>query len=82
MTCRDALEFLADYLDGSLPFGRKLSLNLHLSLCRHCRNYLENYKKAIEASRNAYDDKELCEELPEDLVKAILTTREHLDRVD
>ena len=80
MTCRDALEFLADYLDGNLPLRRRLSLKLHLSLCSHCRDYLDNYKKAIQASRDALTDQALCEELPEDLVQAILATRKQLDR--
>ena len=82
MTCRDALEFLADYLDGSLPLRKRLSLDLHLSLCRHCRAYLDNYKKAIQASRDALSDQALCEELPEDLVRAILAKRKQVDRVD
>ena len=82
MTCRDALEFLADYLDGSLPLRKRLSLDLHLSLCRHCRAYLDNYKKAIQASRDVLTDQSLCEELPEDLIQAILARRKQLDRVD
>ena len=82
MTCRDALEFLADNLDGSLPLRQRLSLDIHLSLCRHCRDYLDNYQKAIQASRDAHTDQALCEELPEDLVQAILARRKQLDRVD
>jgi predicted anti-sigma-YlaC factor YlaD len=82
MTCRDALEFLADYLDGSLPLRKRLSLDLHLSLCRHCRDYLDNYKKAVQASREALTDQALCEDLPEDLVQAILAMRKQLYKVD
>ena len=77
MTCRDALEFLADYLDGSLPLGQRLSFALHLFLCRNCRDYLDGYRKTIEASRSVLADpaKLHCEPLPEELVQAILATR-------
>ena len=75
MNCHDVLEFLADYLDGNLPLWQRLSFGLHLSLCRPCRDYLESYRKTIQASRDALDDKVLCEELPEDLVQAILASR-------
>ena len=82
MTCRDALEFLADYLDGSLPLRQRLSLDFHLSLCSQCRDYLDNYRKTIQASRDALTDRALCEELPEELVQAILATRKQPHRVD
>ena len=82
MTCRDALEFLADYLDGSLPLRRRLSLDLHLSLCRHCRAYLDNYKKAVQASRDALTDQALCEDLPENLVQAILAMQKQPHKAD
>jgi len=82
MTCRDALEILADYLNGNLPWKHRLSLNLHLSLCRHCRDYLANYKKAVQSSRDAFNDEALCEDLPEDLVQAILSLRKQLHQVE
>jgi predicted anti-sigma-YlaC factor YlaD len=75
MTCREVLELLADYLDGSLPLRQRLSLDLHLSLCSHCRDYLNNYRQAIQASRDALAGQALCEELPEDLVQAVLAAR-------
>jgi anti-sigma factor RsiW len=82
MNCRDALEFLADYLDGNLPLKQQLSMRLHLSLCRHCRHYLDSYRKTISASRSAFPDSKSCEELPEDLVQAILATQKRGPRAD
>lgn len=75
MTCHDALEFLADHFDGSLTLQQRMPLHLHLTLCRHCRNYFDSYCKTIEESRQAYTDPSLNEELPEDVVQSILAMR-------
>ena len=84
MTCHDALQFLADYLDGSLPWRQRMSFGLHLCLCRHCRNYLDSYRKTIQASRTALSKpaESHCEDLPEELIQAILATRQHGPHID
>ncbi len=82
MTCRDALEFIPDYLDGSLSLRQRLSFDFHLFLCRHCRSYLDSYCKTIRASRDALADQVQCKELPEDLVHAILARQKQDRRVE
>ena len=84
MTCRDALEFLDDYIDGKLPFGQRISFGFHLCLCRNCRSYLDSYRKTIEASRSSgTETAELpLKEMPEELVQAILASRPHGPHVD
>ena len=79
MTCRDALAFLGDYLDAKLSWRQRLSFGLHLILCRQCRDYLDSYQKTIEASRTvlAFPAELPREQLPEDLIQAILSSRPH-----
>jgi anti-sigma factor RsiW len=47
MSCRELTELITEYLDGALPFGRKLQFQLHLGLCRHCRTYLRQLRKTV-----------------------------------
>ena len=84
MTCRDALDFLADYLDGSLPWRQRMSFDVHLCLCRNCRNYLEGYRKTIQATREVLSPPANvpCEPLPEEMIQAILASRPHGPNVD
>jgi predicted anti-sigma-YlaC factor YlaD len=77
MTCREVLEFLNEYLDGNLPLRQRLVFEVHLRLCRACRDYLDGYRKTIHASRTALrtQDRAIDQPLPDDLVKAILAAR-------
>lgn len=79
MTCRDALDFLADYLDGRLPLRQRISFGFHLFLCQNCRDYLDGYRKTIQVSRAAFAEptEALREPLPKELIQAILATRPH-----
>ena len=44
MTCRDAIDVLADYLDGTMPADLVAELNHHLADCAACRAYLATYR--------------------------------------
>lgn len=76
MTCRDALEILADYLDGRLTLAQQVAFRLHLGLCPDCRNYLDSYRQTVQATIAVRGDQAECESLPEDLVQAILAARQ------
>ncbi len=84
MTCHDALDFLDDYLDGKLPWGQRIAFGLHLGLCRPCRDYLDGYRKTIEASRKAMSEQAVtnCEQIPDEIVQAILAARSQVPRSD
>ena len=48
-TCRDViLEFLADYVDGTLDLESARALEEHLRACGACMTYLDTYRKASE----------------------------------
>ncbi len=50
LTCRDLVTLLTDYLEGRLPLGTRLRLDLHLLLCGHCRRYLRQTRLTIRAT--------------------------------
>ena len=45
MTCRDAIDVLADYLDQALPPEVANALERHLAGCEPCRAYLATYRR-------------------------------------
>lgn len=77
MTCREVAEFLMDYLDGALPAESIGTFERHLAICRECRDYLSSYQQTIAASRASHvqDETPCNEQLPKDLIKAILASR-------
>ena len=78
MTCRELADFILDYFEGELPGDVKSAFDEHLSLCPNCVNYLTTYKATVDLSRRAFeaDDADLFLRMPEELVRAILHSRE------
>ena len=80
LTCRDVADFLMEYLDGSLPFLRRVSFRFHILLCPACRRYLAQYRETVRLGQDAFCDEDpdapAPEEVPDRLVKAILDSRE------
>jgi len=76
ITCRQFENFIVDYLDGGLTTHERRVFELHLRICRECREYLAAYKASMEAAKLglASDLSALPEDAPEDLVTAILAS--------
>ena len=77
MTCREFADFVMDYLTGELPADVAASFDRHLSACPNCRTYLAQYRATIAAGRAAFADDHAAvpDDVPEDLIRAILSTR-------
>ncbi len=77
MTCKDFITFLMDYLSGDLPEGQQTLFEKHLEVCASCVAYLSNYRDTVELSKAAMCDPDgpVPEEVPEELVAAVLSAR-------
>jgi anti-sigma factor RsiW len=76
LTCREVLDFLGAYLDGELEHDVRSDFEHHLSLCPECTDYLASYRETLRLTHLGCDrDGPLPEEVPEDLVAAILASR-------
>ena len=47
MTCKDLVELVTDYLEGTLPDDVHMSMERHLPGCDGCTNYLEQMRQTI-----------------------------------
>ncbi|HSF19813.1 MAG TPA: zf-HC2 domain-containing protein [Vicinamibacteria bacterium] len=74
MTCREFIDFIQEYLEGSLPPAERESFLEHLALCPSCVAYLETYQQTILLAKDAFRDLDATvpDEVPEALVSAIL----------
>ena len=81
ITCREFEEFVLSYLDGELTPKQNRVFKMHLYLCRECREYLNAYQTTIELSKQILREPsmpatdEMPDEVPEDLIKAILAAK-------
>lgn len=44
--CRDLAIIASDYIDGELTTGRRMSVKMHLMMCRHCRAFVANIRNS------------------------------------
>jgi predicted anti-sigma-YlaC factor YlaD len=48
--CRQFVEDVTDYLEGTLPDEQMVLVEAHLADCPHCREYLRQMRRTIEAT--------------------------------
>ncbi len=74
LTCKEFDQFIVDFLDKNLPLRKRLSMHLHLMMCKGCPQYLADYRRAIELGQTVcgQDDEEVADDVPEELIKAVL----------
>ncbi len=78
ITCEQFEDFILAYLEDELPKRQKIVFDLHLKMCRECREYLSAYRASMELAKDALtaDKDGPPEEVPDDLVKAVLAARD------
>jgi len=52
MSCEEFTEMLTDYLDGRVPYGRRLGMLMHVAMCSHCRRYLRQMRVTIDLTQD------------------------------
>jgi anti-sigma factor RsiW len=77
VSCREFADFIADYLSGELPADVRERFDHHLHICSNCAKYLDAYRAAMALGKAAFDgtDEAVPTDVPDDLVKAILSAR-------
>jgi hypothetical protein len=67
----------AAYLGGGLPALVRAEFDRHLALGVNCQRYLTSYEQTVTLGKRAFDDADasLPNEVPEDLVRAIIAAR-------
>ena len=76
ITCREVVDLLDRYLAGGLDVDEVAKFERHLSECPPCVAYMQTYQAAAALSRAALKDvPDVPDDVPEDLVQAILRAR-------
>lgn len=51
LTCREVAEQASDYVDGRMTRRQALGFRLHLSLCKNCRRFIDQFRTTISYVR-------------------------------
>jgi predicted anti-sigma-YlaC factor YlaD len=71
VTCREFVELVTDYLEGTLPDDKVSLIEEHLDLCEPCRVYLEQIRVIVETLPDV--EAEVDEPVPDDARAQLLT---------
>ena len=82
ITCREFIEFLADYLAGALLPASQREFEFHLSDCPDCTAYLKSYQATMQLEKTAFVDLDapVPIEVPEELIAGVLAARRRENR--
>ncbi len=73
MSCKEVHELTASGALSEAGFWKRLGLKLHLSMCRHCRNYVRQIRAIGEGARRLFRegpwDHDALERLETDIVR-------------
>lgn len=73
LMCRDLARIASEYIDGRLGPAEKLSIRMHLLMCRHCRSFIGNLRESIRLIQG-HSDYRLDEDYARRLDEAIAQT--------
>ncbi len=77
--CDELIGFLDDYVEDRLSPDERACFEAHLSLCEACVRYLNGYRDTLRAlALVARESDVVPDEVPEELVEAILAARRSL----
>ena len=68
MTCKELVELVTEYLEGTLPEEARVSMESHLAGCEGCTNYVEQMRKTIQLTGQLREE-DLSAEQKDDLLK-------------
>jgi hypothetical protein len=72
IACAELEDLTANYLEGSVPRPKRRELEMHMSECGGCREFLAGYRRTVWVARQALEMSSDPEQAPERLVQAIL----------
>ncbi len=77
ITCRELIDFIAEYLDGGLDDAPRVEFERHLGVCPSCVAYLDSYRTTVSLGKEALrpTDEPVNGSVPEAFVRAVLAAR-------
>ena len=77
MTCQELIDFVADYLEATLPAAQRDEFERHMQDCPYCVDYLKSYRATIKLVETLDNDPSapIPKDAPEELIRAILAAR-------
>lgn len=67
MVCREVVEAVTEYLEGTMSSGDRTRFEAHLAGCPHCRAYLAQMRKTLDVL-GRIEPEDLAPEVQDELI--------------
>lgn len=74
LMCKDLAVIASDYIDGELPVFQKMSVRMHLMMCKDCRTFIGNLRASsnlLSAHSSGKADEEFLRRIDERVAEAL-----------
>lgn len=48
LKCREFTSMASEYIDGQLPWPRRVAMRFHLLICDHCRRFIRGWRQTVK----------------------------------
>ena len=69
MACKELVELVTEYLEGTLPLEQRTRFEEHLAVCGGCRTYLVQMRETIHLTGTLSED-DLSQQAQDELLHA------------
>ncbi len=76
LECREFVELVTEYLEGTLPPPERARFEAHIALCPGCATYLEQMRQTVRATGTLAEDS-ISEPALQDLLDAFRDWKTH-----
>ncbi len=83
LMCRDLAGIASDYIDGELGTMQKLSVKMHVMMCKDCRSFIGNLRASTDLMRahsSGKVDPDLIRRIDDRVAQAMSTERKADDK--
>ena len=73
-SCKDVSESASEYIDGNMPFMKRMNMRVHLFMCVHCRKFISQLKdtiRVVNLSKPVEPDEEQLEAQVQRLLRQV-----------
>jgi anti-sigma factor RsiW len=56
LTCRELVEIVTDYVEGTMPTDDRRRFDEHLAVCPYCERYVEQMRATIRTVGSLHED--------------------------
>ena len=78
-SCHKITKQASEYIDRNMPFSQRLKMRMHLLMCKHCRNFVDQLGLTVDTIKSLGCKNELSDQALDKQVKTLMEKNDDKD---